>query len=159
MRDGKLALPDLDFYSNDKYEAIWALVDAGAARSCAKRREHFQNTHTKLAQSSVKMATANGKELNSRGCFKIKAYSAEGNRTTQTFEDADVDMPIMAVTELSDNGALGSDIVFRKTDGAMVDVESDKTSRFIRRKGVYFMKRCVPKSQKTNSAFTQPGCA
>ena len=159
VRDGKLALPDLDFDSNDKYEAIWALVDAGAARSCAKRREHFQNTYTKLAQSSVKMATANGEELTSRGCFKIEAYSAEGNRITQTFEDADVDMPIMAVTELSENGALGSDIVFRKTDGAMVDVESDKTSRFIRRKGVYFMKIFVPKSQKNNSDFTQPGCA
>ena len=82
--------------------------------------------------------------MTSRGCFKIEAYSAEGNRITQTFEDADVDMPIMAVTELSENGALGSDIVFRKTDGAMVDVESDKTSRFIRRKGVYFMKIYCP---------------
>ena len=98
VRDGKLALPDLDFDSNDEYEAIWALADAGAARLCAKRREHFQNTYTKPAPSSVKMSTANGKELTSRGCFKIKAYSAEGNRTTQTFEDADVDIPIMAVT-------------------------------------------------------------
>ena len=93
----------------------------------------------------------------SRGCFKLEAYSSEGNRITQTFEDADVDMPIMSVAELSENGALGSDVVFRKKDGAMVDIRSETTTRFVRRKGVYFMKIFFPEDLKNNSDFTRPG--
>ena len=75
---------------------------------------------------------------------------------TQTFEDADVDMPILAVTELATNGDLGSDVVFRRCDGAMVDVKTDATSKFIRQKGVYFMKIYVPKNKPD---FIQPGSA
>ena len=159
VREGKFALPDLDLHSNAEYEAIWALVDSGAARSCARRQEHFGNTHTQLKPSSVRMATANGEELKSRGCFKLKAYSAEGNLISQTFEDADVDMPIMSVVELSENGALGTDVVFRKKDGAMVDVQSNSTSKFVRRKGVYFMKLFVPRNKAANPDFIRPGCA
>lgn len=95
----KFALPDPDLHSNAEYEAIWALVDSGAARSCARRQEHFGNTHTQLKPSSVRMAAASGEELKSRGCFELKAYSAEGNLISQTFEDADVEMPLMSVVE------------------------------------------------------------
>ena len=73
--------------------------------------------------------------------------------------DADVDMPIMSVTELAANGESGSDIVFRKNDGAIVDVKSDATSQFVRRKGVYFMKRFTHKNQVNNSGFIRPGSA
>ena len=100
------------------------------------------------------MATANGEELKSRGCYKLDVLTAEGHTISQTFEDADVEMPIMAVTELAANGQLGSDIVFRKSDGAVVDIASNATSRLVRRKGVYFMKIFVPKS-----GFTRPGSA
>ena len=40
VRDGHYNLPDLQLESNSEFEAVWALVDSGAARSCAKRREH-----------------------------------------------------------------------------------------------------------------------
>ena len=39
------------------------------------------------------------------------------------FQDSDVDMPIMSVVELSENEELGTDVVFRKKDGEMVDVQ------------------------------------
>ena len=157
VREGKISLPDLDLHSDADYEAVWALVDSGAARSCARRREHFPNTQTKLEPSSVRMSTANGEELKSRGCFKIKAMSSEGNPIVQTFEDADVDMPIMAVVELAENGEEGSDLLFRKNDGAIVDVKSEAISKFIRRKGVYFMKIYVPKDKPSDMDFTRPG--
>ena len=87
----------------------------------------------------------------------MNALSSKGNHIVQTFEDADVDMPIMAVVELAENGEEGSDLVFRKNDGAMVDVKSEATSKFIRRKGVYFMKIYVPKNRSSNMDFTRPG--
>ena len=105
------------------------------------------------------MATANGKELKSRGCFQLDVLSAEGNVISQTFEDADVDMPIMSVTELAANGESGSDIVFRKNDGAIVDVKSDATSHFVRRKGVYFMKIFTHKNKVNSLGFIRPGSA
>ena len=107
VRSGKLNLPDLELESNENYEAVWALVDSGAARSVARRKTHFPQTVTHLEPSSVRMATASGEELKSRGCFKLSALSSEGNAIVQTFEDADVDMPIMSVGDISANGELG----------------------------------------------------
>ena len=159
VRDGKLDLPDLTLDSNDQYDAVWALVDSGAARSCARRKQHFPNTITHLKPSAVRMATASGEELKSRGCFKLEARSAEGHRIVQTFEDADVDMPIMSVVELSENGELGSDVVFRKSDGAILDVKHETSSRFVKRRGVYFMKLYVPRNRADPAGFARPGQA
>ena len=67
VRDGKLNLPDIELESNSDYEAVWALLGSGAARSCAKRGTHFAMTTTHLKPSSVRMATASGEELKARG--------------------------------------------------------------------------------------------
>ena len=159
VREGKLDLPDIKLDSNSDYEAVWALVDSGAARSCAKRKTHFSMATTQLKPSSVRMATASGEELKSRGCFKLTALSAEGNEVTQTFEDADVDMPIMSVGELSSNGTLGSTVLFNEHDGHIIDIKTDATSKFYKRRGVYFMKIYVPKDKNLSPDFTRPGTA
>ena len=114
---------------------------------------------TQLKPSSVRMATASGEELKSRGCFKLTALSAEGNEVTQTFEDADVDMPIMSVGELSSNGTLGSTVLFSEQDGHIVDIKTDAASKFYKRRGVYFMKIFVPKDKNLSPDFTRPGTA
>ena len=159
VKSGQMNLPDLNLESNDDYEAVWALVDSGAARSCARRRTHFGNTRTDLRPSHVRMATANGEELKSRGCFDVEVFSVEGHRMKQTFEDADVDMPIVAVSELSTNGELGSNVIFGEQEGYVIDLETDATSKFYKRKGVYFMKLYVPKNKPNNMGFVRPGAA
>ena len=159
VKTGTMNLPDLNLESNEDYDAVWALVDSGAARSCARRRDHFPNTTTCLEPATVQMATASGEELKSRGTFRLEALSAEGNRIVQTFEDTDVDMPIMSVVELAANGELGSNIVFSKTDGSVVDIKSDASSKFIKRKGVYFMKIFVPRNRSGTTGFIRPGTA
>ena len=157
VRDGHYNLPDLKLDSNKGYTASWALVDSGAGRSCAKRKGHFGNARSTLRPSSVKMATANGEELKSRGCFNIQLMTQEGHVINQTFEDTDVDMPIIAVTELAANGLHGSDVIFRQHDGSIVDLEKKATSQFVRRKGVYFIKIYTPNDN--NSGFTRQGAA
>ena len=92
----------------------------------------------------------------SRGCFDLEALSAEGNRLSQTFEDADVDMPIMSVGELSANGELGSNVLFGKRDGYIIDIKTNATSKFYRRRGVYFMKLYVLKDKQAESDFVRP---
>ena len=83
VRNGGYNLPDLQLESNDQYEAVWALVDSGAGRSCARRSQHFGRTKSDLKPSSVKMATASGEELRSRGCFTLNLLSTEGNTIQQ----------------------------------------------------------------------------
>ena len=157
VRSGHFNLPDLKLNNHKGYTASWALVDSGAGRSCAKRRGHYGNASSTLRPSSVKMATASGEELKSRGCFDMQLMTQEGNVINSTFEDADVDMPILAVTELAANGLQGSDDIFRMHDGSIVDLKKNATSRFVRRKGVYFIKVFTPNDNM--SGFTRPGAA
>ena len=105
----------------------------------------------------MKMATASGEELKSRGCFDMQLLTEEGHLINQTFEDADVDMPIIAATSLAANGLQGSDVIFRQHDGSIVDIEKNATSRFVRRKGVYFIKVFSPNDNM--SGFTRQGAA
>ena len=58
----------------------------------------------------------------------------------QTFENAVVDMPIMSVGELSANGEMGSNVLFGERDGHLIDIKTNATSKFYRRRGVSFMK-------------------
>ena len=87
----------------------------------------------------------------------MQLMTQEGNVINSTFEDADVDMPILAVTELAANGLQGSDVIFRMHDGSIVDLEKNATSRFVRRKGAYFIKVFTPNDNM--SGFTRPGAA
>ena len=87
----------------------------------------------------------------------MRLRTLEGHVINQTFEDADVDMPILAITELAANGLRGSDVIFRMHDGSIVDLEKNATSRFVRRKGVYFIKVYTPNDNM--SGFTRPGAA
>ena len=140
VKSGEISLPDLDFENNSDYEAVWALLDSGAGRSCAKKKKHFPLLQGPNSPSKVRMSTANGQELPSRGTFKLDAITVEGNVIQPTFEDTDVDMPIIAVTDISENGTNGVETRFRTDGGEIIDLDTRKKSSFVRRRGVYFMK-------------------
>ena len=165
VKNGKISLPEIDVQHNSEYEAIWALVDSGAGRSCAKKDKHFAKLKIKNTPSKVKMSTANGHELHSRGTFKLNAFTAEGNAIQPNFEDADVDMPILAVTDISQNGVDGTETRFRTHGGEIIDLTTQNKSAFIRRRGVYFIKMFYKPDQcpddchcdSGSSGFTRPG--
>ena len=162
VNEGRIHLPDLNLDNDGDYEAIWALVDSGAGRSCARKSQHVSGLSVKNEPSDVRMSTASGQELRSRGKFKVQAITAEGNSLTPEFEDADVDMPIVAVTDISRNGKAGTEVCFRNNGGDILDVTTQKRSAFVRRRGVYFMKLFYKKNQcsKPNAIdrdFTRPG--
>ena len=56
-------------------------------------------------------------------------------------------MPIMAVTEITQEGEFGSDVRFRKKDGYIEDNHTGRRQHVVKRRGVYFMKMCVPEIQ------------
>ena len=62
-------------------------------------------------------------------------------------------MPILAVTELTKEGELGSEVRFRIKDGVIIDHLTGHRLHFVKRKGVYFMRLYFRKSK---SGFTGP---
>ena len=85
-----------------------------------------------------------------------------GNTIIQEFEDTGVDMPIVSVSSLSKNGSDGSQVNFRQNGGEVVDLFNGDASKFVKRRGVYFMKLFYEKSQSlpdknTKPAFSRPG--
>ena len=96
--------------------------------------------------------------MKSRGRFAVHARTSEGHKTCASFIDANVEMPILSVAQICEGGAEGSEAFFRKKDGFIQDRSTGLKSRFIKRKGVYFMKLYVPKDQqKANQGFVRPG--
>ena len=162
IRKGEIQLPDLDLENNDEYTAVWALVDSGAGKSCAARDKHFPHVKGENLPSNTRMTTASGEELRSRGVFRVNALSAEGHQISQNFEDTDVEFPIIAVTGLSNEGQKGTEVRFRQGEGTVIDNHTQNRSRFIRRRGVYFMKLLVPRNEGVHDdegklSFVRPG--
>ena len=81
------------------------------------------------------------------GRFNVDGVTSEGHHSTTSFVDAPVEMPIMAVSEVSDSGAQGCDVRLGKKGGTVTDIATRATSRVWRRRGVYFLRLYVPKSQ------------
>ena len=63
--------------------------------------KHVDGIKTRNRPSQDKMTTANEHELTSRGTVSVHALSREGQVFTPELEDEDVDMPIIAVIDLS----------------------------------------------------------
>ena len=76
-----------------------------------------------------------------------------------------MDMPIIAVTDISQNGVNGAETRFRTHGGEIIDLSTRKKSAFIRKRGVYFIKMFYKPDQSLNDShcdvespdFTRPG--
>ena len=90
-----------------------------------------------------------------RGAREVVTMNKAGVPTTRRFYDADVEMPILSVAELSQEGEDGSDVRFRKKDGYTENNMTKRRDYFIKRKGVYFTKLYVDRPSSLD--FTRPG--
>ena len=153
VKDGKITLPELDLSSDSEYMYIWALVDSGAGANVA-RKEHFPSSRKVLAPA-ISLTGAGGDDLPNRGAMEITTMNKNGTPKTRVFYDADVEMPILSVAELSQEGQNGSDVQFRRKDGFIQDLESGHREMFVKRKGVYFTKMYVLKP-RIDAGFTRP---
>ena len=89
--------------------------------------------------------------------MRIETKSKEGIATTRTFYKAPVEMPILAVAELTKEGNRGSTTGFRRNNGFIEDNETHQRQHFVKRRGVYFMKLYTKKTKsKNNQIFGRP---
>ena len=151
---GKIKLPDLDLDNNDEYECVWALVDSGAGVNVAKG-DQFECAED-VEAPPVFLTTANCEHMPNSGAMKVQTMSKEGIVTDRTFYKAPVDMPILAVTELTKEGPQGSTIGFRQNNGFIEDNVTHRRQHFVKRKGVYFMKQYTKRSKSADLGFARP---
>ena len=151
---GEISLPELDLDCDEAYEEVWALVDTGAGDNVANRKEHFPGVKMDAHDPNrpmVKLSTASAEILDGEGFFTVHALTTEGNRSATTFVDANVDMPILSVAKLCEDG---SRVLFNKKGGIIWNPETGEKTHFVKRRGVYFLKLLVPKSSKVRRAET-----
>ena len=154
MRDGTLNLPDLELDSNEEYECIWALVDTGAGVNCASQQQ-FPDA-VPVDAPDVLLTTASGDPLPNAGAMKVVTRSKEGVTRERIFYRAPVEIPILSVAEVSQEGPMGSDTLFRRTDGYIEDNQTLERQHFVKRKGVYFTKLYIER-RKGSEGFGRLG--
>ena len=66
---------------------------------------------------AITLTTADGKKMNNQGAMKVTTKSREGIVTEWIFYDASVEMPILSVAGIAQEGHLGSTTTFRLKDG------------------------------------------
>ena len=154
IKNGDLNLPDVELESNDEYKCLWALVDSGAGVNCSSR-DQFPNAE-RIQAPEVQLTTAGGDLLPNRGAMKITTVSKEGVSRERVFYDAPVDMPIISIAEVSQEGPRGSNAQLRKHDGFIQDNATHEKQHFVKRKGVYFMKIFI-KRGVNDVGFHRPG--
>ena len=86
VKSGEIDLPSLRLYSNREFDCVWALIDSGAGRPCARKAKHFAGVNSPMSPSNVKLSTATGQEVKSGGVFTVECKTTEGNTTIQEFE-------------------------------------------------------------------------
>ena len=94
----------------------------------------------------LKLSTADGELLPNAGARRVTSYTQDGQKVNRVFYEADVEMPILAVSELSQEGRSGSEVSLRRRDGYLEDLQTGQCQPFVKRRGVYFMKMLVRKS-------------
>ena len=153
VKSGKIALPNLDLETDSEFEYVWAMVDSGAGANVA-RREHFSNFKP-VAAPPISLTIANGDTMHNKGAGEVVSYSRDGTASKRVFYEAPVEMPILAVAELSKEGELGSEVQFRMRDGFITDSLTGRRVQFVKRKGVYFMKLYFKKSSQGFTGLDQ----
>ena len=157
VKSGKISLPEVDLSHNADFEYVWALVDSGAGANVAKT--DVFNESTPVSAPSITLSTANGGALPHRGAHQVTAYNQDGSTVKRVFYNADVEMPILAVSELSKEGPAGSEVRLRLKDGYIRDLHTGQEQPVVKRRGVYFTKMYMRKSgpPDPSSGFTRPG--
>ena len=121
---------------------VEAVVDSGAADPVA-RAGTFPGkvAPSTMSKTGRKYRGPDGTRIVNEGQQSVQFTSDEGHRCGMTWQIADVERPLIAVSHLS---AAGNKVVFTKTGGELVNIASGKTIRIQRKGGVYVLRMWVP---------------
>ena len=137
---------------------IEAVVDSGATNSVAKKGV-FRGAVKPSAMSKAGKGYQgpDGGRIPNHGQTDVSFEPDEGHKCGLTFQIADVERPLIAVSHLSE---AGNEVRLWKTGGEVTHLASGRKIKIQRKGGVYVMRMWVYPADKESDAsasFPRPG--
>ena len=131
---------------------IEAVVDSGAADPVAKAGTFAGKvTPSSMSKAGRKYRGPDGTRIPNEGQQEVQFTSDEGHKCGMTWQIADVERPLIAVSHLS---AAGNKVIFTKAGGEIVNIASGKKIKIQRKGGVYVLRMWVPGPTTPSKAST-----
>ena len=118
-------------------DIVEAVVDSGAEESVAPVG-FFTATvvPSPMSRAGARYRAANGSRIRNGGQQKVAFSTTEGHRCNMPFQVAEVERPLISVTQLT---SAGHRVVLGDTGGQIVHVASGRTIDLVKRGGVYLL--------------------
>jgi hypothetical protein len=132
---------------------VEGVVDSGAADPVAKAGTFSGKiVPSTMSKAGRKYRGPDGTRIPNEGQQEVQFTSDEGHRCGMTWQIADVERPLIAVSHLS---AAGNKVIFTKEGGEIVNIASGRKIKIQRKGGVYVLRMWVP-GPTTPSRATPP---
>ncbi len=138
---------------HDGWTRVKAVPDSGAVMSVAPA-SMAPGYHVKPSAGSLRgqhFVAASGTEIPNEGEQILPMQSGEGVWTQQRWQLADVTRPLLSVGEECDRNQY---VIFGKTGGIVLNLETGETRKFPRVNGAYEMEMWIPPPVNAVSAST-----
>jgi hypothetical protein len=134
---------------------IEAVVDSGAADPVARAGTFAGKvTASPMSKAGQKYRGPDGTRIPNSGQQKVSFTSDEGHKCGMTWQIADVERPLIAVSHLS---AAGNKVIFSKTGGEVVNTATGKRIAFQKKGGVYVLRMWIPGPKESSpTPFPRP---
>ena len=160
VNNGEIKLPDITLEHDSDWVALWSLVDSGSSIcgiNCDKFLPGAKITESKAQRNKQMYAAAHGGLMANKGETTIHAKTEQGNVKTITWQNVDLDMPILSTHYMTKDGQA---LLYGHEHGLWLDPKKNTADNFISHGDVYFMKLYVPKHLTTKDpVFSGPGVA
>ena len=126
---------------------VEAVVDSGAVNSVAPLNVFpGELKASEMSKNGQKYRGPDGSRIPNLGQKDVEFVSDEGHKCGLTWQIADVERPLIAVSHLSE---AGNEVVLKKHGGEVINEKSGKRIKLQRKGGVYIMRMWVPQKKDT----------
>lgn len=159
IRDGQITLPEIVLPNDSDYLALWPLVGAGSTINAINGEKHVPGAKHLVRRSPEQEGctckTANGGTMNNIGSLSFDAVTTEGHQRHITWENTDVDFPILSTKRMHQGGDW---MLFGEDSGFIIDGPTGETDHFIAHGDAYFIRLCITKEViQPKMDFQRPG--
>jgi hypothetical protein len=141
--------------SGTKGRLVEAVVDSGAEESVAPPGLFPGKVGpSPMSRAGKRYKAANGSRIPNLGQQRVDFTSGEGHRCGMPFQVAEVERPLVAVSQLA---AAGNTVLLEKDSGVIRHVKSGREIKLQRRGGVYIMRMYLQGQGDAPAGFTRPG--
>jgi hypothetical protein len=141
LRDSKEAMVCAVTTGTAHSRIIEAVIDSGAEESVAPPGL-FDGTvsSSPMSRSGMKYRAANGTRIANLGQLSVEFATAEGYACGMPFQVAEVERPLVAVSQLA---AAGNRVELNKDGGSITNLKTGKSIALVRKGGVYILSMLV----------------